>query len=167
MFQVSITCQGSRNTIVCRAAQEAGTHTMGILTGRKKMSFSDFCISMIPHPIGTKFATELPARQGSLHTKFEGNCSSHFRDTSCQSFDFFSSFFFSFFVCSFTCKNCYKRRTRAPIALKYGTQKGSPKVNSSIKFGANPKNGSGVMTDYSRKTRSICCHAYRVNHFME
>ena len=23
------------------------------------------------------------------------------------------------------------------------------------------------MTDYSRKTRSICCHAYRVNRFME
>ena len=34
-------------------------------------------------------ATELPASQGSLHTKFEGNRSSHFRDTSCQRFDFF------------------------------------------------------------------------------
>ena len=28
-------------------------------------------------------------------------------------------------------------------------------------------NGSGLITDYSHKTRSICCHAYRVNHFME
>ena len=28
-------------------------------------------------------------------------------------------------------------------------------------------NGLGVMTDYSRKTKSICCHAYRVNRFME
>ena len=58
-------------------------------------------------------------------------------------------------------------QTRAPIALKGGAQKGSPKANPSIKFGANPMNGSGVITDYSRKARSICCHAYRVNRFME
>ena len=79
--------------MVCHAAQEAGAHTVGILTGRKKTSFSHFCISVIPYPIGTKFATELLASQGSLHTKFEGNHSSHFRDTTCQSFDFFSSCF--------------------------------------------------------------------------
>ena len=54
-----------------------------------------------------------------------------------------------------------------PIALKFGTQKGSPKANPSIKFGANPMNGSGFMIDYSHKTRLICCHTYRVNHFME
>ena len=58
---------------------------------------------------------------------------------------------------------CYS----TPIVLKFGTQKGSPTANPSIKFGANPMNGSGVMTNYSRKTRSICCHAYRVNRFME
>ena len=133
-------------------------HTVGILTRRKKTSFSHFCISVIPYPIGTKFTTELPASQGSLHTKFEGTRSSHFRDTSCQSFDFFS-----FFVFSHTCKNCYKTQTRAPIALKFGTQKVSPKANPIIKFSANPMNRSGVMTDYSLKTRSICCHAYRVN----
>ena len=72
-----------------------------------------------------------------------------------------------FFVFSHTCKNCYKTQTRTPIALKFGTQKGSTKANPSIKFGANPVNDSRVMTDYSRKTRSICCHAYRVNRFME
>ena len=72
-----------------------------------------------------------------------------------------------FFVFLHTCKNCYKTLTRTPIALKFGTQKGGPKANPSIKFGANPMNGSGVMTDYSRKTRSICCHAYSVNCFME
>ena len=135
---------------------------MSILTGRKKTSFSYLCISVIPYPIGTKFATELPASQGSLHSKFEGNRSSHFRDTSCQSFDFFF-----FLVFSHTCKNFYKMQTRAPIALKFGTQKENPKANPSIKFGANPMNGSGVMTDYSRKTRSICCHAYRVNCFIK
>ena len=56
---------------------------------------------------------------------------------------------------------------RAPIALKFGTQKGSPKAHPSIKFGPNPMNGSGVMIDYLRKTRSICCHAYRVNRCIE
>ena len=107
------------------------------------------------------------SRQGSLHSKFEANRSSHFRDTSCQSLVFFSSFFFFFFVFSHTCKNCYNKQTRTPIALKFGTQKGNPTANPSIKFGTNPMNGSGVITDYSRKTRSICCHAYRVSHFME
>ena len=56
---------------------------------------------------------------------------------------------------------------RTPIALQLGTPKGSPKANPNIKFGANPMNGSGVMTDYLRKTRSICCHAYRVNRWNE
>ena len=50
---------------------------------------------------------------------------------------------------SHTCKNCYKTQTCALIALKFGTQKGSPKANSSIKFGANPMNGAGVMTQTS------------------
>ena len=50
----------SRHTIVCHAAQEAGTPHVGILTGRKKMLFSHHCISVIPYPIGTKFAAEFP-----------------------------------------------------------------------------------------------------------
>ena len=146
-------------------------HTVSILTGRTKTSFSHLCISVITYLIGTKFATQLSASQGSQHSKFEGNRSSHFRDTSCQSFVFFSSFFFLrfffFFIFSHTCKSCYNKQTRTPIALTFGTKKGSPKANPSIKFGTNPMNGSGVMSDYSRKTRSICCHAYRVNRFME
>ena len=36
-------------------------HTVGILTGRKKTSFSHLCISVIPYPIGITFTTELPA----------------------------------------------------------------------------------------------------------
>ena len=142
-------------------------HTVSILTGRTKTSFLHLCISVITYLIGTKFATQLPASQGSLHSKFEGNRFSHFRDTSCQFRFFFFIFFFFFFVFSHTCKNCYNKQTRTPIALKFSTQKGSPKANPSIKFGTNPMNGSGVMTDYSLKTRSICCHAYRVNRFME
>ena len=135
-------------------------HTVSTLTGRKKTSYSHFCISVIPYPIETKFAAELPASQGSLHSKFEGNHSSHSRDTSSQSFVFFLVF-------SYTCKNSYKTQTHTLIAFKFGTKKGTPKANPSIEFGANPMNGSGIMTDYSRKTRSICCHAYRVNRFME
>ena len=153
---VSVSC-GPRSR---RATPES------ILTGRTKTSFSHLCISVITYLIKTKFATQLPASQGSLHSKFEGNRSSHFRDTSCQSFVFFLRFFF-FFIFSHICKNCYNKQTRTPIALKLGTQKGSPTANPSIKFGTNPMNGSGVMTDYSRKTRSICCHAYRVNRLME
>ena len=149
---------------MCHAAKKPAHHTVGILTGRKKTSFSHLCISVIPYPIGTKFATELPASQGSLLTKFEGNRSIHFRDMSCQSFNLFLGFFF--FVFLHTCKNCYKMQTLTPIALNFGTQIGSPTVNPSIKFGANPMNGSGVMNDYSRKTKSICCHAYKLNRFM-
>ena len=86
---------------------------------------------------------------------------------SAQKFDFISLFFFLFFVFSYTLKNCYKTQTRIPIALKCGTHKGSPTKNPNIKFGANSVNGSGGMIAYSRKTRLICCHAYRVNRFME
>ena len=142
-------------------------HTVSILTGRTKTSFSHLCISVITYLIGTKLATQLPASQGSLHSKFEGNRSSHFRDTKLPKFRFFFFVFFFFVVFSHTCKNCYNKQTCTPIALKFGTQIGSPKANPNIKFGTNPMNGSGVMTDYLRKTRSICCHAFRVNRFME
>ena len=48
------------------------------------------------------------------------------------------------------------------FSLKIGTQKGSLKANSSIKFGGNMMNGSGFMIDYLRKARSIYCHTYRL-----
>ena len=56
------------------------------------MQFSHLCSSVIPYPIGTKFATDVPASYGSLHTKFEENWSSHFQDTSEQNFVLISSF---------------------------------------------------------------------------
>ena len=160
-----IYCIKTHGSVSCGPRSRSAT-PVSILTGRTKTSFSHLCISVIAYPIGTKFATQLPASQGSPLSKFEGNRSGHFRDTSCQSFVFFSCFFF-FFVFSHTCKHCYNKQTRTPIAMKFGTQKGSPTANPSIQFGANPMNGSGGVTDYSRKTRSICCHAYRVNRFME
>ena len=134
--QVTITLIKTHGSVSCGPRSRRAT-PVSILTGRTKTSFSHLCISVITCLIGTKFATQLPASQGSLHSKFEGNRSSHFRDTSCQSFVFFLRFFFSF-VFSHTCKNCYNKQTRTPIALKFGTQKGSPKANLSFKFGTNP-----------------------------
>ena len=84
----------SRHTVVCRAAQEAGVPPVSIITGRKKTQFSHLCSSVIPYPIGTKFAKEVPASKGSLHTKYEENRSSHFRETSEQNFVLISSVFF-------------------------------------------------------------------------
>ena len=77
---------------MCRAAQEAGVPPVSILTERKKTQYSHLCSSVIPYPIGTKFAREVPASKGSLQTKFEENRSSHFRDTSEQNFVLISSF---------------------------------------------------------------------------
>ena len=56
---------------------------------------------------------------------------------------------------------------RAPIRLNIGTLKGLIKANLSTKFGRNPMNIHGVMTDYLCKTRSKVCHAHRVNRLKE
>ena len=42
---------------------------------------------------------------------------------------------------SHTCKNCYKTQTGTPIALTFGTQKGSPKVNPSLGGGKGGSKG--------------------------
>ena len=123
---------------------------------------------MIPYPIGTKFAREVPASKGSLHTKFEENRSSHFRDTSEQHFVLISSFFSSSTSSFRTLRKIrHKTRMRARIGLKFGTLKGLIKADLCTNFGRNPMNIHGVMTDYLRKIRSKVCHAYRVNSFEE
>ena len=134
-------------------------HTLGILTGRKKTSFSHFCISVIPYPIGTKFATELPASQESLYLPNLKEIAPAISEIRAAKVLIFFSFFLSIFLLR-VFAYLQKLQTRTPIVLKFGTQKGSPKANPNIKCGANSMNGSGVITDYSRKTRSICCHAY-------
>ena len=153
---------------MCRAAQEAGVPPVSILTGRKKTQFSHLCSSVIPYPIGTKFAREVPASKGSLHTKFEETRSSHFRDTSEQNFVLIS-LFFSSSTSSFRAlrKIRHKTRMRARIGLKFGTLKGLIKADLCTNFGRNPMNIHGVMTDYLRKIRSKVCHAYRVHSFEE
>ena len=116
---------------------------------------------MIPYPIGTKFAGGLPSSYGSLHTKYEENRSSHFRDMSEQKFVLISSFFSSS-TSSFR-KIRHKTRMRARIGLKFGTLKGLIKADLCTNFSRNPMTIHGVMTDYLRKIRSKVCHAYRVN----
>ena len=140
-------------------------HTVSILTGRKKTQYSHLCSSVIPYPIGTKFAREVPASKGSLHTKFEENRSSHFRDTNEHNFILISSFFYSSFRT--LRKIRHKTRLRARTGLKFGTLKGLIKADLCTNFDRNPMNIYGVMTNYMRKIRSKVCHAYRVNSFEE
>ena len=61
IFMILILLCISRHMVVCRAAQEAGVPPVSILTGRKKTRFSHLCSSVIPYPIGIKFATDVPA----------------------------------------------------------------------------------------------------------
>ena len=59
-------------------------------------------------------------------------------------------FFFPFFlVFSHTCKNCYKTQVCTLIALKFGTERGSPKANLIIKFGVNLMNHSITLSKNS------------------
>ena len=127
------------------------------------MQFSHLCSSVIPYPIGTKFARDVPPSQGSLHTNFEENRSSHFRDTSEQNFVLISSFFSSSSSFRTLHKIRHKTRIRAWIGLKFGTLKGLIKADLRTSFDRNPMNIQGVTTDYLRKIRSKVCHAYRVN----
>ena len=148
----------SRHTVVSRAAQGTGTPHPWVLTGRTKTSFSHLCISVITYPDWNQICYTVARQQGESTFQIWRKSLQPFPRYELPKF---RGFF------SHTCKNCYNKQTHTPIAMKFGTQKGSPKANPSIKFGTNPMNGSGVITDYSSKARSICCHAYRVNRFME
>ena len=90
----------------------------------------------------------MPARKGSIHTKFGENCPGHFQDKSGQSFILISSFFSSSFRT--LCKIHHKTPMRAPLGLKFGTLKGLIKVDLSTKFGRHLMNIHGVMTDYRK-----------------
>ena len=114
---------------------------------------------MIPYPIGTKFATDVPTGKGTLRTTFEVNYPSHFRDMSSQSF-ILISFFSSFRT---PCKIRHKIPMRASIGLKFGTLEGLITADLNTKFGRNLMNIHGVMTNYLHKIRSNFCHAHKVN----
>ena len=129
------------------------------------MQFLHLCSSVIPYPIGTKFAT---ASYGSLHTKFEENRSSHFQDTSEQSFVLISLFFSSSTSSFRTLRKIrHKTQMRTPIGLKFGTIEGIIKADLSTNFGWNPMDIHRVMINCSRKIRSKVCHTHRVNPLKE
>ena len=111
----------------------------------------------------------MPSNCSTLHSKFERNHFTHSRDMRLQTLDKFLRFFFFlfFFFLSHTYKNCYKTRTPHPIALTFGTQKGSIKAHLGNNVGWNTINRQRVMSDYLRKILPIFCHAYRVNRVWE
>ena len=105
-----LTKLSSRHTIVCRTAQEAGAPHRGYIDRKKEnVIFTPLYLSD-PLSNWNQICYRVFASQGSLHSKFEGNRSSHFRDTSCQSFDYFLRFLILLF------SSCF--RTLAKIAIK-------------------------------------------------
>ena len=157
----------SRHSVVCRAAQEAGAPHREYIYRKKENVIFTFLYLGDPLSDWKQICYRISRQPGKFTFQIRRKSIQPFPRYELSKFQFFSCFFFLFFVFSHTCKNCYKTQACTPIALKFGTQKGSPKANPSIRYGAYPMNGSGVMTNYLRKTRSICCHAYRVNRFME
>ena len=56
---------------------------------------------------------------------------------------------------------------RASIWLKFGTRIGGLKANTSIDFWVNLTKIEGVISDFTHKSKSKFCQAYRVNRFEE
>jgi len=56
---------------------------------------------------------------------------------------------------------------RASIWLKFGTRIRGLKANTSIAFGVNLINIKEVISDFTHKSKSNFCQAYRVNCFEE
>ena len=129
--------------VVCCAAQEASVrHTMSIQE-ETKFDFHTY--------VALRSLTQIQPNccRGTCQVGDSANHSSRFR----------------FFL--HTLKNCYKTRMHARIELKLGAQNGCIKMNLCTNFHGNSVKISGVMTNCSCKTRSICCHADRVNHLDE
>ena len=53
------------------------------------------------------------------------------------------------------------------IWLKFGTLIGGLQANTSITFGINPINIQGVISNFTHKTKSNFCQAYRLNCYKE
>jgi len=79
--------------------------------------------------IDAKYAVEVPAYQGRLHTKFEENRISRSKDMTEQTF-----FIYSF---SLSLKKCYNSQIHNLIKLKFGTLVRHPKAIISTNFGVN------------------------------
>jgi len=83
-----------------------------------------------------------------------------------QNFVKISSFFLLRHFAHFA-KNRHNSRVRALILLKFGTRIGGLKSNTSIDFWVNLINIEGVISDFTHKSKSNFCQAYRLNRFEE
>ena len=74
-----------------------------------------------------------------------------------------------FFSSSFRtlCKSRHNSCVRASILLKFGTRIGGLKANTSIDFWVNLIIIEGVISDFTHKSKSNFCQAYRLNRFEE
>ena len=115
----------SRHTVVCHAAQEAGAPHREYMYRKKEIVI--FTLLYLGDPLSdwNQICYRVSRQPGSLHSKFEGNHSSHFRDTSFQSFDFFLLHFlfllrvFAHLQIAIKCK----RVLRSPWAHRKGDQR--------------------------------------------
>ena len=112
---------------------------------------------MIFYPKIAKFAVEVPAYKGKVHSKIEVN---HAGDTSDQ-------FIFSFFVFLHKSQIDSNSQVHTLIQLKFGTLVGCIKANSDINFGDNTVKLHGDTIVYSCIQRLNCRHAYRVKCCLE
>ena len=98
-LQVQLTLIKTHGSVLCGPRSPGRAQTrVSIFTGTTKQQFLYIHRSVIFYLKITKFAVEVPACKGRLHTKIEVNHSGHFRDTSEQSF---RVYFFSFSSLSF------------------------------------------------------------------
>jgi len=64
-------------------------------------------------------------------------------------------------------RHAYNSSVRASIWLKFGTLIGDLKSNNSFKFGVNPINIQGVISDFMCNAKSNFYQTYRLNCFEE
>ena len=142
---------GPRKRGVCKWSEYI-THSL-------RIQFSRIHRSFIFYLKNTKFAVEVPAYKGRLHSKKnEANCASHFRDTSEQ------SFFAFFFFFSHKHKSYSNSGLHTSIKLKFGTHVGLSKANICTNVG---QKNLVVISNNCRKQWSICWPAYKVNCWLE
>jgi len=103
-------------------------HQMMVL---KKKKVEEQSCSVMSNSNGTKFTEEVPFTQGKPHSNCKKKSINHSRHTSNQTFDKNSASSHTFN------KNCCNSQTNITIWLKFGTLLGGPKVNLSVRFGAN------------------------------
>ena len=65
------------------------------------------------------------------------------------------------------CKNRHNSCVRTSILLKFGTRIGGLKAKTSIDYWVNLINIEGVISDFTHKSKSNFCQAYRLNCFEE